>query len=128
MKGILTTALLLLIWGLPIIIKAVKESKNPTNKVRTTKPDEFEAAAECDMKTSADLQQNRSNVPKEQEYFTYETLDTRDDISSVCSQSKVDSKSQATVNEEENDYSLTLEEEEIYKGIVYSEIIKKKYN
>lgn len=128
MKGILSTVLLLLIWALPTIIKAVKEAKNPTPKVKTPMPDEYLEEDEIDLETNTDLQQNRTNVPNEQEYFTYETIETNDDSSSVSSHSKVNSNMQTTVNEEENKYALTLEEEEMYKGIVYSEILKKKYN
>lgn len=128
MKGILSTVLLLLIWALPTIIKAVKEAKNPTPKVKTPMPDEYLEEEDVDLEMNTELQQNRSNVPNEQEYFTYEKIDAGEEYAPVCSQNKVDSKSQTAVNEEENEYSLTLEEKEVYKGIIYSEILKKKYN
>ncbi|MCQ2286743.1 MAG: hypothetical protein MJZ76_07695, partial [Bacteroidales bacterium] len=127
MKGILTTVLLLLIWGLPIIIKAVKESKEPAPRVKTPMPDDF-LDEENEPEVNNDLQQNRANVPNRQEYFTYETLDVEGNIVSGYPQNEVDNQPQAPENEEEKEYELTLEEEEIYKGVIYSEILKRKFN
>ncbi len=127
MKGILTTVLLLLIWGLPIIIKAVKESKEPAPRVKTPMPDDF-LDEENEPKANNDLQQSRANVPNGQEYFTYETLDAEENIASGYPQNEVDNQPQAFENEEEKEYKLTLEEEEIYKGVIYSEILKKRFN
>lgn len=128
MKGILSTVFLLLIWGLPIIIKAVKESKTPSPKVKTPMPDEFLEDDEDNLEMSADLQQKRTNVPNEREYFTYETISEEDAIPSVYPQNDVDNTTQVAVNEVEKEYQLTLEEEEVYKGVIYSEILKRKFN
>lgn len=127
MKGILTTVLLLLIWGLPIIIKAVKESKEPAPRVKTPMPDDF-LEEENEPEANNDLQQKRTNVPNEREYFTYETISEEDAIPSVYPQNDVDNTTQVAVNEVEKEYQLTLEEEEVYKGVIYSEILKRKFN
>lgn len=69
---------------------------------------------------------NGANTSGE-EHFSYETMSNRDFQKefdkTVEMERMADSEEDATVNDNELDFS----EEEIYKGIVYSEILKRKY-
>ena len=74
------------------------------------------------------MRKNGTKIPKEPEYFTYETIE--DDVEGARKNASNSKKysSQMVENEEENKEKLTLTEEEIYKGVIYSEILKKKFN
>lgn len=132
MKDILSVLLFLGICILPSIIKVVKEDKSPQPKkgkrvVKTPPPFQFEQEDE-EGKFDAEMQKKESKVPKEQEYFTYETLD--DDLPGKrdLRENKEKLDLQSVENEKESVPELTMSEEEIYKGFIYSEILKRKYN
>lgn len=71
-------------------------------------------------------------IPKKQDYFTYETFEPEikeeafeEESSSVES---VEKNVQITDSETEKKPPISLEMEDIYKGIIYSEILKRPYN
>lgn len=106
---------------LPSLIKSVKEVNkkpqpraHPKADVGTQKRREF-------------LHKNESETPKQEEYFTYETLDP--DVESVMAQAEnfSDSGTQQVVNKEEENTLLSLEDDEVMKGIIYAEILKRKF-
>lgn len=122
--------LVLIILGLaPTIIKAVKEK----GKVVAPPPvDEsefeetvFETAAKNDV---SKMRQTVPNSPNDSDYFTYETIDPEDDSFSEKEKSTPVNFSQTTDNEVEKMPQLNFDEEELYKGVIYSEILKRKYN
>lgn len=130
MKSFLSLLAVLAVWLLPIIVKAVKEVKNPPVKP-SAKPNQekhFEEQVFTTTKTETHLPNFGSKLPKEPEYFTYEREDVGNELFTKQYGKPIDDVVQSIDNEDEKDYSLTLEEQEVYKGIIYSEILKKKYN
>jgi type III secretory pathway component EscV len=60
------------------------------------------------------------------EYFSYETMSERDFEKEF--NENVESEISVQHSENQNDgLHLTLDEEEVYKGVVWSEILKRKY-
>lgn len=130
MKSFMSLLAVLAVWLLPIIVKAVREVKNPTVKP-TAKgmPDESEEEPDFTAeKTASDLPNYGSKLPKEPEYFTYERDNAETEMFTERARKTDKNSSQVVDNENENNGPLTLDEEEIYKGIIYSEILKKKFN
>ncbi len=125
-SSIISTIFLLLLWALPIVIKAVKKEKTVSKPERPNPSIEQQEYEEQEM--IPNVQQMQSNVPNEQEYFTYESLTEEDVMSSKTIEKEEDNPMQVSENEEEKTYELTFEEEEVCKGFIYSEILKKKYN
>lgn len=71
-------------------------------------------------------------TPKNQEYFTYETFEPEikeevpeEEVSPVES---VDKNVQIVDSEDEKKLQISLEMEDLYKGVIYSEILKRPYN
>ena len=75
---------------------------------------------------------NRENISQENEYFTYETADSSNEVSyetiTPKHEIKTEQISQDIQNEEEKSVIFTFEEDELYKGIIFSEILKRPYN
>lgn len=122
--------LILIILGLaPTIIKAFKEK----GKVVTPPPvDEsefeetvYETAAKEDV---SKMRQTVPNSPNDSDYFTYETIEPEDGSFVENEMSAAANFSQTTDNEMEKAPQLNFDEEELYKGVIYSEILKRKYN
>ena len=71
-------------------------------------------------------------VPKNQPYFTYETFEPeiKDEVrmEETSSGESVEKNVQNTDNEMEKIPQISLEMEDIYKGVIYSEILKRPYN
>ena len=74
------------------------------------------------------MRQTVTNSPNDSDYFTYETIDPEDDSFSEKEKSTPVNFSQTTDNEVEKMPQLNFDEEELYKGVIYSEILKRKYN
>lgn len=132
MKDIITVLLFLGVCILPSIIKVMKEAKNPQSKkmkqvLKTPSPISIQRE-EMEANTNAEMRKTEPKVPKEQEYFTYETMDDDLTKSRVSVEKEEKSNMQSAENERENIPELTLTEEEIYKGVIYSEIFKRKFN
>lgn len=74
------------------------------------------------------LQKKKEKIPKQAEYFTYDNMDIEEDLSKdECVKDSV-FDTQISDNEEKRNIDLSFDENEIYKGIIYSEILKRKYN
>lgn len=129
MKTVLSTILMLLIWIVPLIIKAKKEKAKASSAPRPTVEEDEEAdygypASEM----GAEFQNSERYASESQEYFTYESDDS--------DEKKSDSQQQTTVNkgvqipeiEQEPPVDLTFDKEEMLKGVIYSEILKRKGN
>jgi hypothetical protein len=75
---------------------------------------------------------NRENISQENECFTYETADSSNEVSyetlTPKHEMKTEQISQDIQNEDEKSFILTFEEDELYKGIIFSEILKRPYN
>ena len=106
---------------LPSLIKSVKEVNkkpqpraHPRADVGTQKRREF-------------LHKNESETPKQEEYFTYETMDDDFENKKENLDPGVLDVSQQIDNKTDGDGLLTFEEDEVLKGVVYSEILKRKF-
>ena len=71
-------------------------------------------------------------IPKNQPYFTYETFEPeiKDEVrkEETSSGESVENNVQNTDNEMEKTPQISLEMEDIYRGVIYSEILKRPYN
>ena len=75
---------------------------------------------------------NRENLSQENKYFTYESSDSSNEVSyetlTPKHEMKTENISQVIQNEDEKSVIFTFEEDELYKGIIFSEILKRPYN
>ena len=131
MESLLTLLLLLALWLGPKLIEGLL--KKGKEKVVTPPPYEEEMEPEEEYweapKTSVqNMQETGVNSPKETEYFTYERdaedagpfTETREPSPQI--------NLQTTDNETKMKPELRFDEEEVYKGLIYSEILKRKFN
>lgn len=71
-------------------------------------------------------------IPKNSSYFTYETFEPeipseyREEETSL--KETVEKNVQITDSEDEKKLQISLEMEDLYKGVIYSEILKRPYN
>lgn len=73
------------------------------------------------------LQESDVKVPKQEEYFTYETIDNNLEKNGQRQKIEFSNSSQVIENEIEEKGPLKLDADEIYKGVIYSEILKRKF-
>lgn len=70
--------------------------------------------------------------PKNEKYFTYESIiDEEQNFnqnSGNFSDKKVEEESQIIDNEQESNSPIDISKEELIKGVIYSEILKRPYN
>lgn len=129
MEDIISILVLIILGLAPTIIKAVKEKGKVVTPPPVDEPDfedfEYETIAKED---DSKMRQTVTNSPNDSDYFTYETMDPETD-SFVEEERKTAVKNlQNTDNEMEKVPQLNFDEEELYKGVIYSEILKRKYN
>lgn len=111
-------------------IKKVIGEMNPSKKVvqpvhqeRGNEQEEVEPPKRSKRKAAkaADVQPT-----EKEEYFSYETMSDRD-FEHLFAQNDEESVERAMEETPHKELHLTLDEEEIYKGVVWSEILKRKY-
>lgn len=110
------------------VVKTLKkdEAARQTNKNRGGRPIVVE-----DIHEEEDVQpQRKSRVApqpeQKDEYFSYETMSERD-FEQTFAHNAEEAK-EHTVKETENPrVALSMDEEEVYKGVIWSEILKRKY-
>ena len=129
MEDIISILVLIILGLAPTIIKAVKEKGKVVTPPPVDEPEfedfEYETIAKED---DSKMRQTVTNSPNDSDYFTYETMDPESD-SFVEEERKTAVKNlQNTDNEMEKVPQLNFDEEELYKGVIYSEILKRKYN
>ena len=129
MEDIISILVLIILGLAPTIIKAVKEKGKVVTPPPVDEPEfedfEYETVAKED---DSKMRQTVTNSPNDSDYFTYETMDPESD-SFVEEERKTAVKNlQNTDNEMEKVPQLNFDEEELYKGVIYSEILKRKYN
>lgn len=112
----------------PSILKGLKKDVSP-KKINIPIDDFNENEAE-EEKDSV-LHKTEVNIPKEKEYFTYDDIGSYEDISSVNAVDNRDKEPsmdlQIIDNEDKKTPGVSFDREELYKGVIYSEILKKKY-
>ncbi len=118
---IIITLAMVALFLFPSLLKSVKETaKKPASYVP---PEEDEDMLE----EEAFLHENASETPKQEEYFTYETMDDDFENKKESQDPVVSDISQQIDNKTDEDGLLTFEEDEVLKGVVYSEILKRKF-
>jgi len=123
MEDFLSILVLILLGLAPTIIKLVKGEKNaPVKAIPILEEEENDEIFE-----TTEMQKNESNLRNQTEYFTYETMTDSDDIVEKVSNPPRVETSQQSDNKAENIPELTMDGEEIYKGVIYAEILKRKY-
>lgn len=133
MKTLLTFLFMVLFMLGPTLLKSVfnKSKKGKKTVVRTPAPTDFKSELEEEIRSNSDdsfLQESKAKIPKQPEYFTYETLDGDGGRLIENPEFEKEKSPQMSENEQKNALNLTFEEEELCKGIIYSEILKRKYN
>ena len=90
--------------------------------VETTDETETAAPQKKTSKKKAAYQQ----IPQEEQYFSYETMSDRD-FASEFGQSAEETVASTDTATPHSPIHLSMDEEEVYKGIVWSEILRRKY-
>lgn len=119
---------------LPIFIKFRKKkqakSSHKPRPVETVSPNR--ESKNAPIAEDASFEDFDANSSKNDEYFTYETLEPEvsenfDEVA-YYSQKNVENNQQIIENEEVKNTELQFDTEEIKKGIIYSIILEKPYN
>ncbi len=98
--------------------------KNRPRPIVVETTDETETA-EPQKKTSK-KKAARQQAPQEEQYFSYETMSDRD-FASEFGQSAEETVTISDSPAPRPTVHLNMDEEEVYKGIVWSEILRRKY-
>lgn len=117
---VIITLAMVALFSLPSLLKSIKEAKKKS--VQHVPPREDEEMPEMENF----LHKKASEIPKQEEYFTYETLDEDPERTMFQAENLHVSETQRIVNKEEENNLLSLEEDEVLKGIIYAEILKRK--
>lgn len=127
MKEFLSVLLMLVIWLVPVIVKSKREkAKNlSTSRPVLEEEDPFEEDA---LEMESVFQNVGSNPDNSQEYFTYESDDFSFEKDKIQEHSAVDKSAQTIEIEQEAPTDLSFDKDELVKGVIYSEILKRKYN
>ncbi len=110
----------------PGIKKLLGEEKGPKKVVRPIiQESEEEPEVQPERKRSAP--KSAPAPSQNEEYFSYETMSERD-FEQAFSENVEENKHFAAAAETPHpDIHLNMDEEEIYKGVVWSEILNRKY-
>ena len=94
--------------------------------------DVFDSPQEETMQEPSFVTSSSEEIPKNQPYFTYETIEPeiREEMDNGQSSSinSVEKNVQNIDSENEKMSPISLDMEDIYKGVIYSEILKRPYN
>ncbi len=104
----------------------------PASPSREDKPFWEELTTDTTLHEEVEETTSYEEIPKNNPYFTYENLEPEinEETSAVksCSGSDVEINVQNIEDEERKKMQISLDMEDLYKGIVYSEILKRPYN
>ena len=133
MKTLLTFLFMVVFLAGPSLVKLIfkKPEKKKRPVIKTPSYTDFESDFEDDNPVEEGdsfLQKSKAKIPKQPEYFTYETIDSESRNFVETPEKKKENDAQMSENEQKNALNLTFEEEELCKGVIYSEILKRKYN
>lgn len=126
MKSLISFLIMFALWLVPIIIKSRSSRKKAVSGPRTLIEEEEQMTDV--LETESNLLNSDENYENPSEYFTYETLENDSEKSSKKRTEKVSEKVQIAEIEEEPHVELTFDEDEMLKGVIYSEILKRKFN
>ena len=137
MKDIIIFLIVMAVSLVPTILKALFEDPKKAQQKRAPKPkpEPYFPDADVDM-PRAGAQPGTAYIPTSpnNDYFTYETIPDEVQKPQAASppqgpagKSQPGNKGTATAPEDHEKIELSINETEIYKGIIYSEILKRKY-
>jgi hypothetical protein len=136
MKDILIFLVVMGLSLVPSLLKVVKKDLQKTDHVPKPKPksDPYFPDADKEKKSVRPRARTSTSASQNDDYFTYETVpDERfsSDLTSLHDDLKEEVQAaadkQGVVQQEKEKPGLSLSESEIYKGIIYAEILKRKY-
>ena len=110
------------------VVKSFKkdEAERQVKKSRSGRPIIVE---EADVQEEVQPQRRARVAPQpgqNNEYFSYETMSERD-FEQAFAQNMEEETSSPVQTSTDSKINLTMDEEEVYKGVVWSEILKRKY-
>ena len=110
----------------PGVKKMLGEEKTPKKVVRPVYQEPEEEPEEVRPKRKKRAQTVPSQPEQNNEYFSYETMNEQD-FEQAFSENVEENKHFANAETPHSDIQLNMDEEEIYKGVIWSEILKRKY-
>ncbi len=110
------------------VVKSFKkdEAERQVKKSRSGRPIIVE---EADVQEEVQTQRRARVAPQpgqNNEYFSYETMSERD-FEQAFAQNMEEEANTPAQTSTDSKIKLTIDEEEVYKGVVWSEILKRKY-
>ncbi|MBO4489610.1 MAG: hypothetical protein J5741_08175 [Bacteroidales bacterium] len=120
----------------PSLLKMVKKDLQQTNRTPTPKPKPEPYFPDADQEKPSAKTRARTYTPVDQkdDYFTYETVPDEGFQSDLTASDHDGKEGLQTASakagsgmEDKGKPEISLSESEIYKGIIYSEILKRKY-
>ena len=107
--------------GIKKLLGGAEEAKKIVRPIRR----EVSEGKESPQPQKRKAQSPAPQQPQNEEYFSYETMSDRD-FENLFIQNNEEAVTTTTDTTFKNIH-LTMDEEEVYKGIVWSEILKRKY-
>jgi hypothetical protein len=109
------------------VVKTLKkdEAERQTKKMRS-QPVEAETYEEEEVLPKKKRMRVAPQPEQNEEYFSYETMSERD-FEQTFAQNAEEAKDHFVKETENQKTGLTLSEEDVFKGVVWSEILKRKY-
>jgi hypothetical protein len=115
---------------LPGIKKMLGEVKEPKKVVRPVHQEYENEPEEEVVQPKRNKKKAANSAPTQptenEEYFSYETMSDRD-FENLFAQSEEEAVERMAAETPHKELHLTLDEEEVYKGVVWSEILHRKY-
>lgn len=109
-----------------------QQAKQQREARQTVRPASMEKPLRQEMQEPSVAPMSYEEIPKNQSYFTYETIEPeikQEAYPKASSSGEAVEKNVQNIDiEDEKNLQISLEKEDIYKGIIYSEILKRPYN
>ena len=127
--SILVTLIIIFVTLLVNADKKGKKQKKPVGSAPNPPVRQGQNKPRRPSVSQSKMQDFKTNSPKNEGYFTYETLET-DNLSPltdtpVSQEFSVEDNQQIIENEKQKNVKLSFDEEEIKKGIIYSIILER---
>lgn len=110
----------------PGVKKMLGEEKTPKKVVRPVYHEPEEEPEKVHPKRKKKTHVAPPQPEQNNEYFSYETMNEKD-FEQAFSENVEENKHVANAETPHSDIQLNMDEEEIYKGVIWSEILKRKY-
>lgn len=109
------------------VVKTLKKDEGARQvKKMPSRPVEAETYEEEEVRPMKKKTRVTPQPEQNEEYFSYETMSERD-FEQTFAQNAEEAKENLFKGSETPKTNLTLSEEEVFKGVVWSEILKRKY-